>query len=77
MRRVGTTFCFVVISRVLDHGIILIRQSSSKLNGIGTLLQPHDQPALQGPHMGETRGEPLAAPSSTPRVAAEGDDVVA
>jgi hypothetical protein len=53
---------------------VLICQGASQLHSIGTLLQPNDQPVLQGPHVRETSGEPLAAPSSTPRIAAEGDD---
>src|SRR5215510_7232046 len=58
-------------------GFGLNRHGASQLHGIGTLLQPHDQPVLQGPHVCETRGEPLAGPSGTPRIAAESDDVVA
>jgi hypothetical protein len=61
----------------LGRGFVLIRQGASQLNGIGTLLQPHDRPVLQGPHVRETCGEPLAAPSGTPRIAAEGDDAFA
>src|SRR5262245_25588513 len=61
----------------LGRGFVLICQGASQLHGIGTLLQPHDQPVLQGPHVRETRGEPLAAHSGTSRIAAEGDDVFA
>src|SRR5262249_16347674 len=53
---------------------VLICQGACKLNGIGTLLQPNDQPVLQCPHVSETSGEPLAGSSGTPRIAAEGDD---
>jgi hypothetical protein len=56
---------------------VLICQGVSKLHGISTLLQPHDQPIVQCPRVRETRGEPLAAPSGTPRIAAEGDHVCA
>jgi hypothetical protein len=61
----------------LGLGPVLICQGACKLNGIGTLLQPNDQPVLQCPHVSETSGEPLAAPSGTPRIAAEGDDAFA
>ena len=56
---------------------MLVCQGASQLNGIGTLLQPHDQPILQGPHVRETRGEPFAGPSGTPLIAAEGDNAFA
>jgi hypothetical protein len=61
----------------LDHGIILIFQGASKLDGIGTLLQAHDQPILQGPYVSETSSETLAGPSGRPRIAGEGDDAFA
>jgi hypothetical protein len=59
------------------RAFFLICQGACKLNGIGTLLQPNDQPVLQCPHVSETSREPLAAPSGTPRIAAEGDDAFA
>ena len=61
----------------LGRGFVLICQGASKLNGIGTLLQPNDQPVLQCPHVSETSGETLAGLSGTPRIAAEGDDAFA
>src|SRR5215510_8929555 len=61
----------------LGLSLVLICQDACKLNGIGTLLQPNDQPVLQCPHVSETSGEPLAGPPSTSRIAAEGDDAFA
>jgi hypothetical protein len=46
----------------LGLGPVLICQGACKLNGIGTLLQPNDQPVLQCPDVSETSGEPLAGP---------------
>jgi hypothetical protein len=57
--------------------VVLVCQGASKLNGIGTLLQPNDQPLLECPHVNETSGEPLAGPCGTARIAAEGDDASA
>src|SRR5262245_23692853 len=62
---------------LVGPGFVTICQCASQLHGIGTLLQPHDQPVLQCPHVGKTRGKPLAALSGTSRIAAEGDDVFA
>src|SRR5262249_52827346 len=59
------------------RGFILVRQCASKLNGIGALLQSNDQPVVQRPHVSETSGEPLAGPAGTPRITAQGDDVIA
>src|SRR5262249_15801653 len=66
-----------VPSRAIRRGVVLICQGARKLNGIGTLLQPNDQPVLQCPHVSETSGEPLAGSSGTPRIAAESDDAFA
>jgi hypothetical protein len=61
----------------ITPGFVLIYQGACQLNGIGTLLQPNDQPVLQCPHVSETSGESLAGPSGTSRIAAEGDDTFA
>jgi hypothetical protein len=67
LQRVGSMPCS-------DRRFDLIGQGTSKLNSIGTLLQAHDPPVLQCPHVSEPSGEPLAAPPGAPRIAAEGDD---
>src|SRR5262245_15699437 len=63
------------------HGVrpwfVLISQGASQLDGIGTLLQPHDHPVLQCPHVCETCGELPAALAGTSRMGAQGDAQVA
>src|SRR5262249_48688340 len=70
LQRVGSMPCS-------DRRFDLIDQGASQLNGIRTLLKAHDQRVLQCPHVSETSGEPLAAPSGAPRIVAESYDAFA